>query len=185
MRDKKINTFPDPLSLPSWLQNELRSDHAGELGAVWIYKGILQLSHDSQIKDFAQHHLQQEQQHLAFFEEWLPTQLKSRLVFLWKLSGWLLGCIAVLMGKTMVYSTIDAVERFVVSHYAEQISQLNNAQIYPDVVSILKEFELDEERHRQEALQGNKNINSSWWMIMWQTIIIYGSRQAVFFARRI
>ncbi|MGB1140885.1 MAG: demethoxyubiquinone hydroxylase family protein, partial [Halioglobus sp.] len=30
--------------LDRWLQAELRSDHAGETGAVYIYRGILAIS---------------------------------------------------------------------------------------------------------------------------------------------
>ena len=32
--------------LPAWLEAELRSDHAGETGAVLIYRGILAFSRD-------------------------------------------------------------------------------------------------------------------------------------------
>ena len=49
----------------------MRSNHAGETGAVWIYKGILTVSRDPAIRLFAEHHLATEQTHLGFFEDWL------------------------------------------------------------------------------------------------------------------
>jgi demethoxyubiquinone hydroxylase (CLK1/Coq7/Cat5 family) len=30
-----------PASMPAWLVADLRSDQAGETGAVWIYRGVL------------------------------------------------------------------------------------------------------------------------------------------------
>ena len=58
-------------ALSPHLAGEMRSNHAGETGAVWIYKGILALSFDAEIRSFAEHHLATEQEHLAFFEGWL------------------------------------------------------------------------------------------------------------------
>ncbi len=39
---------------PRWLESDLRSDHAGETGAVWIYKGILSFAGDQDIRFDAQ-----------------------------------------------------------------------------------------------------------------------------------
>ena len=64
-------------ALPPYLAGEMRSNHAGETGAVWIYKGILALSVDGEIRSFAEHHLATEQEHLAFFEDWLSSGHKS------------------------------------------------------------------------------------------------------------
>ena len=44
----------------SFIRGELRASHAGETGAVWIYRGILlvnRLKRDPDIKIFALHHL--------------------------------------------------------------------------------------------------------------------------------
>jgi ubiquinone biosynthesis monooxygenase Coq7 len=50
----------------SFIRAQLRASHAGETGAVWIYRGILlvnRLKHDPDIKTFAQHHLATEKDH--------------------------------------------------------------------------------------------------------------------------
>ena len=39
------------------LLEDLRSDHAGEAGAVMIYKGILAITKDQELKSFALAHL--------------------------------------------------------------------------------------------------------------------------------
>ena len=84
--------IPSPGALPTAVQRDLRSDHAGEAGAVFIYRGILSCTRDSALREFATEHLATEQRHLAFFEQWLPASLKSRLIPLWKLAGWPVGC---------------------------------------------------------------------------------------------
>ena len=101
---------------------ELRTDHAGELGAVWIYKGILSVTKDRELREFAEEHLATESQHFRFFHEWdsqRPTKVFSPL---WKIAGWMLGAIPALFGRNAVYVTIDAVETFVVQHYEEQLN---------------------------------------------------------------
>ena len=53
---------------PSWLTRELRSDHAGETGAIWIYKGILGFSVNNKVRIFARRHLETELKHLNKLE---------------------------------------------------------------------------------------------------------------------
>jgi demethoxyubiquinone hydroxylase (CLK1/Coq7/Cat5 family) len=109
---------------PPQLLRELRSDHAGETGAVWIYRGILKVTRDPGVQHFAQTHLQTEREHLAFFERWLPRECNSLLLPLWRASGFLLGAFCALFGPRFVFVTIEAVERFVVAHSQQQIDSL-------------------------------------------------------------
>ena len=39
----------------------LRSDHAGEVGAVYIYKGILKIAKDPELVNFSKRHLATEE----------------------------------------------------------------------------------------------------------------------------
>ena len=103
-------TTPD---LPQWLLQELRSDHAGETGAVCIYKGILAITRNTELRDFAAHHLSTEERHLALITEQMPEAEHSILLPVWKLAGFLTGAIPALFGANAVYATIDAVESFV------------------------------------------------------------------------
>ena len=43
--------------LPAALLADLRTDHAGESGAVMIYRGILAVTRDAGLRHFAQAHL--------------------------------------------------------------------------------------------------------------------------------
>ncbi len=177
-----IGALPDPTTLPNWLQAELRSDHAGETGAVWIYHGILQFSRDPLVKDFAQQHLETEQSHLALFEQWLPATVKSALVPAWRLSGWVLGAMATLGGRAGVFATIEAVETFVVRHYEQQISRLIHADIYPEIALALDQFRRDEDHHRADA-QDRQHSGAGPFCRAWQKLVEWGSASAVVVAR--
>ena len=110
--------------IDSWapaLRRELRTDHAGEAGAVMIYRGVLAVAGDATLRAFAQHHLETESRHLALIEAVVPPSGRSRLLPLWRVAGWLTGAIPACFGPRAVYATIEAVETFVDVHYAAQL----------------------------------------------------------------
>ena len=72
----------------------LRSDHAGEIGAVYIYIGIIKTSTCPKVIEFAKKHLLTEKKHLKEIERLLPFKDRSKLLFIWKLSGLVLGLFA-------------------------------------------------------------------------------------------
>ncbi|MEO1576981.1 MAG: demethoxyubiquinone hydroxylase family protein, partial [Pseudomonadota bacterium] len=139
------------LELPLELVRDLVSDHAGETGAVYIYRGILAVSRDPVVRDFAAHHLETEEAHLAFFEDWLPAQHRSALLPVWRLSGWLLGALPALFGERAVFRTIAAVETFVEQHYDEQIRALAPKPRWASLRAQLVAFCRDEVAHRDDA----------------------------------
>ena len=83
-----------------WLTGELRSDHAGEAGAVMIYRGILAGSRNSDIRQFAASHGVTEQGHLDLLETLLPPRQRSILLPIWRIAGWLTGFLPALVGPT-------------------------------------------------------------------------------------
>lgn len=85
-----------PAGLPAGLVADLRSDQAGETGAVWIYRGVLAVSRDPALRAFAQRHLATERRHLGLIEACLPAADHSRLLPLWRLAGWLTGALPAL-----------------------------------------------------------------------------------------
>lgn len=87
--DGKIN---QPIVWPIHLLRALRSDHAGETGAVFIYRGIVAvgtLRGDTDLITFAQRLRATESEHLRLIEDWLPPKLRSRLLGPWRIAGWL------------------------------------------------------------------------------------------------
>ena len=100
-------------TLPKFMIPMFRTNHAGETGAVFIYKAILLVSRDKNIIDFSKKHLKTESKHLQLIESILDKKDRSKLIFLWKLLGFLTGLIPSLIGKKFIYATIFYVESFV------------------------------------------------------------------------
>ncbi len=164
--------------------SDLRSDHAGEVGAVAIYKGILAVARDEEIKLFAHQHLATEQQHLAFFERLLPSAEQSRLLPVWRVAGFLTGALPALIGPRAVFVTIEAVESFVDEHYRLQIVVL---AAFPQLAALketLDQFRRDEVHHRQDA---SKHINAPIGLTgrIWRRLVGVGSSLGVALAKRL
>lgn len=159
---------------------ELRSDHAGETGAVMIYRGILAVATDPETRDFATRHLATEREHLSLIEDVLPAHERSMLLPLWRVAGWITGALPAVFGPTAVYRTIEAVETFVDRHYAAQIAMLPPGD---ELRQLLERCRDDEISHRDEAAARSERPASA-WLRGWAWIVGQGSAAAVTAARR-
>ncbi len=177
------NAPANALSVPDNLLPALRSDHAGETGAVCIYRGILTISRDPEVRDFAIHHLATEQRHLNLMEEVLPPEYRSRLLPAWRLAGWLTGALPALFGRAAVFRTIDAVESFVDRHYQAQVDQLRGRPSDSALCRLLESCQADEIAHRDDA-RGRLGTPSRVGRL-WASIVDLGSRAGVYLATRL
>ena len=168
--------------LPAWLRRDMRSNHAGETGAVYIYRGILSVSKDERVRTFAREHLATEENHLELISNELPVRHHSVFLPLWKLAGYLTGAIPSLFGSNAVYATIDAVETFVGEHYLEQIDRLQAEASYPELRTLLEKCRDDEIDHRDEARVATSTGNSP-FLRGWRWLVEKGSKYAVILAR--
>lgn len=181
------------IPLPAMLVADLRTDHAGEIGAVMIYRGILATSRDAAVRRFAQDHLATEQGHLVLIEPLLSPRQFSRLLPLWRVAGWLTGALPALVGAQAVYATIQAVETFVDVHYAEQIRSIDTLDpdhTHPRLQSLralLQACQVDEASHRDEAagLLARGPRPPSLALRLWVWSVGAGSRLAVKICRRV
>ena len=172
-------------ALPSEVVADLRTDHAGETGAVCIYQGVLRFARDPELRAFAQRHLATEQAHLHQINAWLPKANRSRLIPVWRLAGWLTGALPALAGPRAVYATIEAVETFVDQHYEEQVHRLN---AYPELYSLrltLLKCQGDEVAHQHEAAVAQGTGRAGTMLRIWCWLVGVGSRQAVGVCRHI
>lgn len=187
---------PGPLAvelLPRALLQELRTDHAGETGAVMIYRGVLAVARDPALRAFAQHHLATESRHLELIEQVLPPSWHSRLLPLWRLSGWLTGALPALFGPRAVYATIQAVETFVDHHYAAQVQMIDaslsgaNPQARPvlqGLRALLEQCREDEVAHRDDA-GARWDGRPGTVLGVWRALVGWGSAQAVTVCRHV
>jgi ubiquinone biosynthesis monooxygenase Coq7 len=173
---------------PDWLTRALRTDHAGETGAVWIYRGILTVSVNNSVRTFAQRHLKTELKHLNKIESLLSLKHRSRLLPVWKIAGFFTGVIPALCGSDMTFHTIKAVETFVSQHYQNQLDSLQPIiEHIPELAivrSVLSECQFDEIAHRDEAAQSVQNAPGI-IIRLWCLLVYNGSQAAVTLARQI
>lgn len=173
--------------LEPYIRSEFRASHAGEFGAVWIYRGVLAanwIRRDSEIAAFAHEHMSTEQVHLSGFENWIHFYRGSVLLFFWGIAGFLTGAIPTLLGRNWVYYSIYRVESFVDAHYRKQfaILQTSDNPLVADLMRELQDFHQDELHHRDDAL--NRMTKSpTTIMRFWGKLIELGSNAAVSIAR--
>ncbi len=171
------------ISLPKFLIPIFRTNHAGETGAVYIYKAILKISNDREVLDFSKKHLKTESEHLRLIEKILSKQDRSKLIILWKVAGFLTGFIPALFGKKFIFATIFYVESFVEKHYEEQLEILKNKKQYLHIVKLIKKLQEDEVSHKDEALLAASKFNKI--HNAWGSFIGIGSEFAVKISKKI
>jgi ubiquinone biosynthesis monooxygenase Coq7 len=172
-------------AFPAWLVGELRSDHAGETGAVCIYNGILAVSRDATVRAFATRHRTTEQGHLDLLEDVLPPADRSRLLPIWRVAGWLTGALPALFGPRAVFATVDAVETFVDHHYRAQTDRLAAEGILPEIHALLEHCREEEVHHRDEARAAGDGPAYGPLLRAWAWVVGGGSAAAVAAAKRI
>jgi len=148
---------PGPGALKRRLHEILRVDHAGELGAVWIYRGQKAVFDAAPGKDRIAGDLGDmeghEQAHLKRFDE-LLTEHRVRptlMAPLWRLAGFGLGVGTALMGEKAAHACTEAVETVIEDHYAGQIAELADRD--PALAQELSTFRDEELAHRDKAVE--------------------------------
>ncbi len=170
------------LILPKKLIPYFRSNHAGETGAVYIYKAIIKFSKNKDILEFSQMHLSTETKHLNLLESILQKKDISKLIGLWKFFGFLTGFIPSIFGRNFIYTTIYYVETFVEKHYQEQLNMLDKNKQSKKLRTIIEDLMKDEIDHKDDAKKKLKNFTI--FNKFWGQIITYGSNLAVKISKR-
>jgi ubiquinone biosynthesis monooxygenase Coq7 len=155
MTGKPIPPRPGAAASQARLAEILRVDHAGELGAVAIYRGQRAVlgqapGHDriaGQLAEMEAH----EAVHLARFEALLSERQvrPTALAPLWRLAGFALGAGTALIGDKAAHACTEAVETVIGEHYAAQVAEL--AEREPDLAGELARFRQEELAHRDLA----------------------------------
>jgi ubiquinone biosynthesis monooxygenase Coq7 len=147
---------PGPGGPSARLAEILRVDHAGELGAVHIYRGQRAVLNRARGQDRIAWQLQemeaQEAEHLAAFDR-LLTERRVRptlMAPLWRVAGFALGATTALLGEKAAHACTEAVESVIEQHYAGQIAEV--AADEPDLAAELTRFRTDELAHRDLAV---------------------------------
>lgn len=174
----EVNVEPN---MRAWM----RSNHAGETGAVWIYKGAACAFWNKRIMAMATEHGLNEQRHLIVMEHLLDKAYRSRLLILWRISGFTLGLLPSLFGYRAFCITIEAVETFVEQHYQEQIQYLYQQQANPQLRSVLQRCCDEEVEHQHDAANQKGRGRLSPLCRAWCWLVGSGSGLAVRLAKAV
>lgn len=112
---------------PSRMIDEIiRVDHAGEMGADRIYAGQMAVLGNSKVGPTVKHMWEQEIEHRKEFEKLIQEYRVRPTVMmpLWNVAGFVLGAGTALMGEKAAMACTVAVETVIVEHYNEQLRQI-------------------------------------------------------------
>ena len=162
------------------LEQMLRVDHAGEYGANRIYEGQLAVLKKSKLRPELEHMLEQEQEHLAKFNELLPKHnvRPSVLMPLWHVGGLALGAGSALLGEKAAMACTVAVEEAIDEHYAEQEEALPEGELK----EVVKKFRAEEIEHRDAGLEHGAEDMKGYELF--HTFVKTGCKAAIFLAKR-
>ncbi len=162
----------------------IRVDQAGEFGATRIYAGQLAVMGDrGPAARLIAGMAAQEERHRKFFDSLMaergvrPTLLQP----FWSVAGFALGAVTAAIGPQAAMACTVAVETEIDNHYADQLHALGNED--PQLADAIKEFQADEQEHRQTALENGAELAPGYPLLA--GIIRLGCRVAIATAKRI
>ncbi len=135
------------------LEEIIRVNHAGELGAQDIYKSQIKFSRDAKLKTELEKISKEEKVHYDYFEDQiLRKRVRPTLMSpVWKVGSVILGAVTTRLGSNYVYACTEAVEEVIVKHYQEQIKYLDKTKIDENLKKKIKKFCEEEDKHRVVA----------------------------------
>lgn len=172
---------PGPQGPAARLAEILRVDHAGELGAVHIYRGQRAVLNRAPGKDRIAFQLQEmeahEAEHLAAFDRMLIERRvrPSLLSPLWRAAGFALGAGTALMGEKAAHACTEAIETVIEQHYASQIAEIEGRE--PALAGDLGRFREEELAHRAQAVDEGARAAPGYGLLA--AVIRAGCRAAI------
>ena len=179
--------MPGESALSRETDEMIRVDHAGEYGAVAIYRGqravfdrIAGKSHAaSVIADMEAG----EQEHLKTFDRLIaergvrPTLMSP----VWRLAGFGLGAATAMMGEKAAHACTAAVEEVIEQHYARQSERLGQAD--PELRDVIDRFRADETAHKETAIEQGAQEAPGYPVL--SAVIRFGCRAAIRISEKI
>lgn len=139
------------------IEEMVRVDHAGEYGAVRIYKGQLAVFRGQPSKTRITGQLQRmeadEQHHLNAFDDHIRGGLTRPTLLgpIWDAAGFALGAMTALMGERAAHACTEAVETVIEGHYGAQVEQLR-LMGETELADQFAQFQAEEVDHKHLAV---------------------------------
>ena len=169
------------------LEEIIRVDHAGELGAIKIYEAQLlalkTIKQDNGLKDKIEEMKEKEKEHLEYFEKEIQKRKikPTYLLPVWDLMGVTIGFGTALLGKKAAMLCTASVEEVIDGHYQNQIKKLGNDE--KDLKEKIEKFKVDEVDHKNMANESGATYKGLYSIM--DKIIQTGSRIAITISEKI
>lgn len=147
-----------PKPYPKRTEEMVRVDHAGEYGAVAIYRGqravFERRSGKRRIAEQLAQMEAEEQAHLDAFDKLIlergvrPTAMAP----LWNAAGFGLGVATALLGEKAAHACTEAVESVIEGHYDDQVRELE-AKGETELSAMFAKFRDEETAHKDLAIE--------------------------------
>lgn len=147
----------------------LRVDHAGECGAIRIYRSqiaIARILHPSCVQALEQM-LEHELTHFRTFDGLLKARKvrPCHALPLWMAGGWMLGTITALFGERAIWVCTAAIENTVNDHLEHQVAVLRIQD--PEALAAVESIRRDEQEHEQHAVAHGGESKGLYRVLRW------------------
>lgn len=134
------------------LDEILRVDHAGELGAVRIYQGQLAVLGNTPVAEIVREMSEQEKRHKALLDDLINERgaRPSLLDPVWSAAGFALGAASALLGEKAAMACTVAVEEVIGAHYGRQAAEIEASE--PALAATLHQLKTEEVEHLETGI---------------------------------
>lgn len=171
-----------PSHRPQRTAEMLRVDHAGEYGAVQIYRGqravFQKLPHKARLTALLHEMEQGEEKHLETFDRMLTERgvRPTLLAPLWNAAGFALGAGTALIGEKAAMACTSAVESVIEGHYQDQVDELEG-QGEDELRDTFAQFREEELEHHDTAIAEGAEQAPGYKVL--RSVITAGCRAAI------
>jgi ubiquinone biosynthesis monooxygenase Coq7 len=165
----------------------IRVDHAGEYGAVQIYRGQRAVFDRIEAKAHASRIIGEmeagEQEHLKTFDRMIAERgvRPTLMAPIWRVAGFGLGAVTALMGEQAAHACTEAVEEVIEEHYARQSRAL--AGVDAELKHVVDRFREDEIGHKEISIEQGAHNAPGYGVL--SAMIKFGCRAAIRISEKI
>ncbi|MGE0595465.1 MAG: demethoxyubiquinone hydroxylase family protein [Hyphomonadaceae bacterium] len=169
------------------LEEMIRVDHAGEFGAVHIYRGQRAVFDRVGAKSHAASLIAEmeagEQEHLRTFDRLIAERgvRPTLMAPIWRAAGFGLGAVTALMGERAAHACTEAVEEVIEEHYARQSDALDGVD--EELKDVVDRFRADEVAHKETAIDQGAREAPGYEVL--SAVIRFGCRAAIRISEKI
>lgn len=169
------------------LEEMIRVDHAGEYGAVQIYRGQRAVFARIEGKSHAAKLIAEmeagEQEHLKTFDRLIAERgvRPTLMAPVWRVAGFGLGAMTALLGEQAAHACTEAVEEVIEEHYGRQSEELEGVD--RELKHVVDKFRAEEIAHKETAIDQGARHAPGYPVL--SAVIKFGCRAAIRISEKI